>query len=79
MTVFVTSTSDSDWDTGPDTMTSHTLADVVAAYEEQLRLQARRMLIEQSREESQFEAEERLAAQCRHMEIELQYIAQFTY
>ncbi len=56
-----------------------TEADVIRSYTHVLRLQARRMEIEKSREETYMEAEERINATADHDNLELRYIAQFTY
>jgi len=60
-------------------MTNHSELNVILAYQKALQMQVRQMEIEKSRYETQWEAEERLDAICKHAEIELQYIAQFTY
>lgn len=57
-----------------------TEAEVVASYVQTLRLQVRRMEIEKDlREESPMEFQERVNANCDHANLELRYIAQFTY
>lgn len=54
--------------------------DVLRSYTSVLRLQARRMEIEKAlREESPMEFQERVNAIADHANLELRYIAQFTY
>jgi hypothetical protein len=59
-------------------MTDHTESDVIEAYRKKLRLAVRQMKIEQTREETLKEREERIDAHAEFIGMELQYIAQFT-
>jgi len=54
-----------------------TESQVMEAYRRKLGLEQRRMLIEQKREETPEEAEERIDAVADHAVLELQYVAQF--